>query len=65
LDEDEFAAHQVRFGYPRELIDGARSATAAIERMLARRTEPFDRAAERWLELADRVLGADRLVPRS
>jgi uncharacterized protein len=65
LDEDECAAHQVRFGYPRELIDGARSATAAIEQMLARRTEPFDRAAERWLELADRVLGADRLVPRS
>jgi hypothetical protein len=55
LDEDEFADHQVRFGYPPELIEGARRATAEAEQMLERRVEPFDRAAVPWLELADRV----------
>ncbi|MEO8510023.1 MAG: DUF402 domain-containing protein [Chloroflexota bacterium] len=65
LDEDEFADHRVRFGYPPELADGARRATAEVEMMLSLRTEPFDRAADRWLKLGDRVLRAEQLVPRS
>lgn len=64
LDEDEFADHRIRFGYPPELIDGARGATAEVATMLALRNEPFDRAAERWLELGDRVLGPERRVSR-
>jgi protein associated with RNAse G/E len=53
LDEDEFAAHQVRFRYPPELIEGARAAVAQVRAMLERRAEPFGIAAEHWLAQAD------------
>lgn len=64
LDEDEFADHQVELRYPSELIEGARAATIEVAAMLAHRIEPFGRAAERWLELADRALGAERRIAR-
>ncbi len=49
LDEDEFADHQVRFGYPIELIAAARSATDVVVRLVSQRREPFGAAARRWL----------------
>ena len=52
LDEDEFIEHQRRFKYAPELIDGARTAAAEIADLLGRRVEPFNRASERWIELA-------------
>jgi hypothetical protein len=64
LDEDEFAEHQLELGYPADLIDRARAATTEVAAMLADRTEPFDRAAERWLELGDRALGPERRIAR-
>lgn len=65
LDEDEFADHQVRFGYPQKLIDGARAATSEVAKMLEHRDEPFGEAAARWLEVAEQVLGPHRaLSPR-
>ena len=64
LDEDEFADHQVRLHYPASLIEGARAAANQVVAMLRARTEPFDRAAQPWLELADRVLGPDRRLAR-
>lgn len=64
LDEDEFADHQVCFGYPDELIEAARRATAEVVTMLERRIEPFDRAAQQWLELADEILRPHRRLSR-
>ncbi len=52
LDEDEFADHQLRFGYPPALIEGARRATAEVIDLLTRGAEPFDAAAGRWLKAA-------------
>lgn len=54
LDEDEFADHQVRFGYPPELIEGARRATDEVVALLEQQVEPFDVASLTWLELAGR-----------
>jgi protein associated with RNAse G/E len=65
LDEDEFADHQVRFGYPQKLIDGARAAAIEVVTLLERRNEPFGEAAAHWLEVAEQVFGPDRaLSPR-
>jgi predicted RNA-binding protein associated with RNAse of E/G family len=52
LDEDEFADHQLRFGYPADLVDGARRATDKVIDLLDRRVEPFGSAAQRWLATA-------------
>ena len=54
LDEDEFADHQVRLGYPPELIDSARTAASEIVAALEGGTEPFGSAARPWLEEAAR-----------
>ncbi|MEJ7795773.1 MAG: DUF402 domain-containing protein [Nocardioides sp.] len=49
-DEDEFADHRVRFGYPAEVVDGALASCAAIGRAVREGVAPFDGAtAERWL----------------
>jgi uncharacterized protein len=53
LDEDEFADHQLRFGYPPHLVEGARRATDEVIDLLIRRAGPFDDAARRWLAVAD------------
>lgn len=50
VDEDEFAQHQVEFGYPQDVIDAARRATEDAVDRLTRRLPPFDGAAERWLD---------------
>lgn len=60
LDEDEFADHQIRYGYPPQLTDAARRATIDVVTMLEHRTEPFGNAARRWLELSHEVLGVPR-----
>ena len=54
LDEDEFAAHQVRYEYPAWLVDGARRAADLTVAQLRDRREPFDVASQRWI---DAVLG--------
>jgi protein associated with RNAse G/E len=50
VDEDEFAEHQVAFGYPADIIEGARR---SAEEILARITtkEPFVSAYRPWLAL--------------
>ncbi len=50
LDEDEFDDHRVSRSYPQRLVDGARTATAAIYLALERREEPFEAVAAGWLE---------------
>lgn len=41
LDEDEFADHRVRFGYPDELVTEARAAAGRLVTALGDGTEPF------------------------
>ena len=48
-DEDEFADHRVRFGYPTDVI---RAATTSCDRVLAdvgSRHPPYDETADAWL----------------
>jgi protein associated with RNAse G/E len=49
-DEDEFAEHQVRYGYPADVIDRARTTTARLALDVAERREPFGAVGARWLE---------------
>jgi protein associated with RNAse G/E len=49
LDEDEFAEHQVRYGYPAEVIERAQAAADWLFAAVSARREPFDTASARWL----------------
>ena len=49
LDEDEFAEHQVRYGYPAEVIEQALATTAGLVDAVGRRTEPFGEVGSRRL----------------
>ena len=49
LDEDEFAAHRQRYGYPPEAAAQARSAAAWLVDALSGDTEPFASAYRPWL----------------
>lgn len=58
LDEDEFAEHQVRFGYPADVIRRAeRTADELLEAVRAR-AEPFGTGYLRWLEMISADVGA-------
>jgi protein associated with RNAse G/E len=48
-DEDEFAAHRKRFGYPDELVAQARAAAEWLYGALGDGTEPFATAYRTWL----------------
>jgi protein associated with RNAse G/E len=50
-DEDEFALHQVEFGYPPEVITTAESAVRDLLTAVTARRPPFDGSAEPWLNL--------------
>jgi uncharacterized protein len=50
VDEDEFAEHQVRYGYPADVIEAAEESARALLRAIADRTGPFDGAHTRWLQ---------------
>ena len=52
-DEDEFAEHQVLFGYPAEVVALAESTRDAVLAAVSERRTPFDGAAARWLEVLD------------
>ena len=52
LDEDEFLDHQVRYNYPPNIIDKARSATAQVAIDVEGRREPFGDVAAAWLNRA-------------
>ncbi|MGH3372621.1 MAG: DUF402 domain-containing protein, partial [Nocardioidaceae bacterium] len=48
-DEDEFAEHQVRYGYPAEVVANATAAARWLVDALGDGTEPFASAYQRWL----------------
>jgi protein associated with RNAse G/E len=52
VDEDEFAAHQVRYGYPPDFIAAARASAKDVLTAIAERSGPFAGAHERWLAMA-------------
>jgi protein associated with RNAse G/E len=49
LDQDEFAEHQVRFGYPADVIESALASSAWLATAIADGAEPFATAFRPWL----------------
>ena len=49
-DEDEFAEHQLTYGYSPEMITSAEVETRRIVTMLEHRQEPFFEVADAWLK---------------
>ena len=49
LDEDEFATHQVRYGYPPEVIANAQASADWLFGAISQRVEPFGQAYRSWL----------------
>jgi uncharacterized protein len=63
LDEDEFADHQVRYGYPAEVIRQAEQAATWLLAAIRARTEPFGTRYRRWLDMvSDHVVDTDHVV---
>lgn len=55
-DEDEFAEHQVRFGYPAEVVERAEQAATDVLRQVTDRTGPFaPQVAARWFAVLSRL----------
>lgn len=48
-DEDEFAEHQVEFGYPAEVIAAAQASCEYVHGAVLARTAPFDGSDVAWL----------------
>jgi uncharacterized protein len=55
LDEDEFAEHQVRYGYPPELIGEAERAAADLLAAVRSGAEPFGQVCREWLAKVPRA----------
>ncbi|MFC3988556.1 DUF402 domain-containing protein [Actinoplanes siamensis] len=51
-DEDEFAEHRVRFGYPDDVVAGATAAAAELHAALTGGAEPFAGRYREWLARA-------------
>ena len=47
-DEDEFELHQVRFGYPSDLIAQVRQGADEVRQLMARLAYPFDGSLFAW-----------------
>lgn len=52
LDEDEFAAHTVKYNYPPEVVAQARDTADHLMTELARGAEPFATRYKHWLKTA-------------
>jgi hypothetical protein len=52
-DEDEFAEHQVLFGYPAEVIALAEASRDAVLASITARRAPFDGSSAPWLAVLD------------
>lgn len=51
VDEDEFAVHQVRYGYPPEVISEAERAAAFLLDVISAKAEPFGAVYQDWLDM--------------
>ena len=54
-DEDEFAEHQVAFGYPSEVIESARASADEVLAAVHAGVAPYDDTPSRWLEELSRL----------
>jgi uncharacterized protein len=52
-DADEFAEHQVRYGYPASVVGEAERAAAWLMDAVSAKAEPFGAAYRRWLEMVE------------
>lgn len=52
-DEDEFADHRTKFGYPVEVVENAEAAAEYLYDALGDGTEPFATAFKKWLGLVN------------
>lgn len=52
VDEDEFAEHRVRYGYPEDVVAAAEGSARSLLAAIAERSGPFDGAHTRWLRQA-------------
>ncbi len=50
-DEDEFAEHQVAYGYPAEVVERAQASCDAVLADVRAGRAPYDGTAGRWLDL--------------
>jgi uncharacterized protein len=50
LDQDEFASHRRRYGYPPEVVGRAEATADWLLSAVADRVEPFGRACRRWFD---------------
>jgi uncharacterized protein len=55
LDEDEFAAHRVRYGYPSDVVARAEAAAQWLVGALRGGVEPFGTEYRHWLALAEKA----------
>ncbi|MET7937941.1 DUF402 domain-containing protein [Streptomyces sp. NPDC005322] len=53
VDQDEFAEHQVRYGYPAEVVTEAEAAGRWLLKAVGDGAEPFGDAYGRWLSMVD------------
>ncbi len=53
VDEDEFAVHQVRYGYPADVIGAAERAAAWLLDAISAEAEPFGAAYRGWLDMVE------------
>ncbi|MBL0885013.1 hypothetical protein [Myceligenerans indicum] len=61
-DQDEFAEHQVRYGYPADLVARVDADARALLSAVLGGEAPFDDVVpERWFAVLDRVLGGKGL----
>lgn len=56
IDRHEFDENRALYGYPYDLVEGARGAAYSLASLLRTGREPFGTVAERWLS---RVEGQD------
>ena len=59
-DEDEFADHRVRFGYPDDLVRLAIGSCDTVRAAVESRAAPYDATSRAWLAELDAVAGARR-----
>jgi hypothetical protein len=59
-DEDEFAEHQVAYGYPADVIDAARASCDEVLTAVRAGLPPYDGTHRRWLAELDRICGSVR-----
>jgi hypothetical protein len=58
-DEDEFADHRVRFGYPAEVVELAVGSCEAVRRAVTASRAPFDATtSRRWLDMLEGAMMA-------